>query len=67
MTYSYRDLYPLGTFTRVPKDLHEGWLLWAKIALLTIVGLVIPLLTPPEYIPVDDDVRIFVIFWTWLT
>ncbi|PBK97861.1 P-loop containing nucleoside triphosphate hydrolase protein [Armillaria gallica] len=55
MTYSYRDLYPLGTFTRVPKDLHEGWLLWAKIALLTIVGLVIPLLTPPEYIPVDDD------------
>ncbi|KAK0487292.1 P-loop containing nucleoside triphosphate hydrolase protein [Armillaria novae-zelandiae] len=55
LTCSYRDVYPLATFTRTPQDLHEGWILWAKIALLIIVGLVVPLLTPPEYIPVDDD------------
>ncbi|KAK0464667.1 P-loop containing nucleoside triphosphate hydrolase protein [Desarmillaria tabescens] len=45
LTYGYRDVYPLATFTRIPQDLHEGWLLWAKIALLIIVGLVVPLLT----------------------
>ncbi|KAJ6590816.1 P-loop containing nucleoside triphosphate hydrolase protein [Mycena sp. CBHHK59/15] len=51
--YAYRDILPLATFTWVPEDLAEGPKLWAKIALLFISGVVIPLLTPRQYIPVD--------------
>ncbi|KAJ7791217.1 hypothetical protein B0H14DRAFT_3094524 [Mycena olivaceomarginata] len=53
--YVYRDLIPLATFTGVPADLGEGRKLWAKIGLLFSTAVVIPLLTPQQYIPVDPS------------
>ncbi|TFK36798.1 hypothetical protein BDQ12DRAFT_699326 [Crucibulum laeve] len=51
--YFYRDLFPLTTFTRPVLDLSEGKLLVAKISVLFLSGLAIPLLIPRQYIPVD--------------
>ncbi|KZT29509.1 P-loop containing nucleoside triphosphate hydrolase protein [Neolentinus lepideus HHB14362 ss-1] len=51
--YTYRDLYPLATFTLSPIDLHEGWLLWSKIGLVLLSGVVIPLVIPRPYVPFD--------------
>ncbi|KAE9405089.1 P-loop containing nucleoside triphosphate hydrolase protein [Gymnopus androsaceus JB14] len=51
--YIYRDVYPLGTFVLTPQDKDEGSLLWAKISLLALAGIVIPLTVPRKYIPVD--------------
>ncbi|KAJ7729547.1 hypothetical protein DFH07DRAFT_850204 [Mycena maculata] len=51
--YFYRDAFPLATFTRVPMDLAEGRLLWAKIIILFAVAAVVPLFVPRQYIPVD--------------
>ncbi|TFK76776.1 hypothetical protein BDN72DRAFT_873327 [Pluteus cervinus] len=51
--YFYRDIFPLATYTMVPLDLHEGWVLWSKITILTLVSIVIPLIIPQQYIPVD--------------
>ncbi|KAJ6604251.1 hypothetical protein DFH09DRAFT_1300496 [Mycena vulgaris] len=51
--YAYRDLFPLITYHRVPLDLSEGWILWAKAATLIIAAAVIPLFIPRQYIPVD--------------
>ncbi|KAJ6566068.1 P-loop containing nucleoside triphosphate hydrolase protein [Mycena capillaripes] len=51
--YAYRDLFPLATFTSAPADLGEGRRLWAKIALLSITAVIIPVFTPRQYIPVD--------------
>ncbi|KAJ7367306.1 hypothetical protein DFH08DRAFT_910161 [Mycena albidolilacea] len=53
--YVYRDLVPLATFTGVPADLGEGRRLWAKIGLLFITAVIIPLFTPRQYIPVDPS------------
>ncbi|OJT09188.1 ATP-binding cassette transporter abc4, partial [Trametes pubescens] len=50
--YMYRDVWPLATVTIYPADLAEGKILWAKIALLSLGGVVIPLLTPRQYSPV---------------
>ncbi|KAF8832671.1 hypothetical protein HHX47_DHR1001791 [Lentinula edodes] len=51
--YLYRDVYPLITFTLKPKDLSEGGILWAKITLLAVTSVVIPLAIPRPYVPVD--------------
>lgn len=55
--YAYRDIYPLGTYVLTPQDKDEGSLLWAKISLLTLAGVIIPLSVPREYFPVDRKVR----------
>lgn len=56
--YTYRDLWPLATFNEHPVDyLSDGKLLWTKILVLGYVGLVVPLFTPRQYVPVDDNVR----------
>lgn len=55
--YGYRDVWPLLTFTLHPKDGSEGWILWAKVALATIVGIIVPLLEPYPYISSDKTVR----------
>lgn len=54
--YSYRDVFPLVTFTLSPMDKAEGLILWGKVALLTLSGVVIPLLIPRQYSPVDPKV-----------
>ncbi|GLB36501.1 putative atp-binding cassette [Lyophyllum shimeji] len=51
--YFYRDLFPLATYTQSPRDISEGRLLWAKIAVLSLASIAIPLLVPRQYIPVD--------------
>ncbi|KAF9030066.1 P-loop containing nucleoside triphosphate hydrolase protein [Rhodocollybia butyracea] len=53
LVYVYRDVYPLGTFVLRPQDENEGHLLWAKVSLLTLAAVVIPLTVPRKYIPVD--------------
>ncbi|KIJ68833.1 hypothetical protein HYDPIDRAFT_173463 [Hydnomerulius pinastri MD-312] len=51
--YIYRDLYPLLTFDKKPEDLHEGQLLWAKVAVLATISVLFPVVVPSQYIPVD--------------
>ncbi|KAF8513334.1 P-loop containing nucleoside triphosphate hydrolase protein [Hysterangium stoloniferum] len=51
--YIYRDVFPLATFTRRPVDENKGWLLWSRLALVALTGLVIPLFIPRSYVPVD--------------
>ncbi|KAF9017850.1 hypothetical protein BDZ89DRAFT_1094212 [Hymenopellis radicata] len=55
VVYIYRDVAPLATFTKLPQDLPEGPLLWAKVITLAITAIVIPLFVPREYIPVDPN------------
>ena len=51
--YAYRDIWPLMTFTLRPADEAEGAFLWAKVALLLFIGVVVPMCEPYPYIPVD--------------
>ncbi|KAI0306147.1 hypothetical protein B0F90DRAFT_1814940 [Multifurca ochricompacta] len=51
--YAYRDVWPLLTFTLSPADGSEGALLWVKIGLLTLTAVVIPLIIPRQYVPLD--------------
>jgi hypothetical protein len=54
--YAYRDIWPLMTFTLTPADVHEGGVIWAKMALLFVSGVVIPLIVPRQYVPLDPRV-----------
>lgn len=54
--YLYRDVWPLITFTLFPLDSAEGALLWTKLALAVLSGVVLPLIEPYPYIPVDPSV-----------
>ncbi|KAF9533202.1 hypothetical protein CPB83DRAFT_846042 [Crepidotus variabilis] len=51
--YTYRDIWPLATYTEHPADAAEGKILYIKIALLGLAGLVIPMCMPRVYFPVD--------------
>lgn len=55
--YAYRDVWPLLTYTLDPVDGSEGWLIWTKIGVLSYAAVVVPLLIPRQYIPVDPLVR----------
>ena len=57
IVFAYRNLYPLSTFTLSPIDIEEGWLLWAKVGVLTFVAAIIPIIIPTQYIPFDPKVR----------
>ncbi|THU91650.1 ATP-binding cassette transporter [Dendrothele bispora CBS 962.96] len=52
----YRDLYPLSTYTKIPQDLCEGWLLWVKVSALVLASVVVPLTTPRDHRPVDPNI-----------
>ena len=54
--YVYRDIWPLATVTLQPLDASEGPLFWIRFALLTLAGVVIPLVIPHPYIPMDPAV-----------
>src|SRR6266702_1378093 len=56
--YAYRNIWPLLTFTLLPADAWEGALLWVRIGLLAIAAVVIPLLFPRQYIPIDPKARL---------
>uniref|UniRef100_A0A0W0FUG8 Atp-binding cassette transporter n=1 Tax=Moniliophthora roreri TaxID=221103 RepID=A0A0W0FUG8_MONRR len=51
--YAYRDIYPLVTYDLSPQDKWESPLIWVKITLLLLTSVVIPLVTPGVYVPVD--------------
>jgi hypothetical protein len=52
--YTYRDVWPLATFTLSPQDVPtEGALLWLKYAAATLAGVLLPLTVPRRYMPVD--------------
>ncbi|KAJ4477282.1 hypothetical protein J3R30DRAFT_3657757 [Lentinula aciculospora] len=51
--YAYRDVYPLGTFKLEHQDGSDGGLLWVKIGLLVLAGVIVPLCVPRKYVPVD--------------
>ncbi|KZV64707.1 P-loop containing nucleoside triphosphate hydrolase protein [Peniophora sp. CONT] len=51
--YSFRNIWPLMTYTLRPLDAREGARLWIKIALLAFAGIVIPLTAPREYTPLN--------------
>lgn len=53
LVYFYRDLFPLTTYNRKPLDISDGWVLWAKLIMLTLISVVIPLVIPRQYTPVD--------------
>lgn len=46
------------TLSACPQDRAEGTLLWAKIAILFLVSMLIPLITPRQYVPFDPKVVI---------
>ncbi|KIJ38971.1 hypothetical protein M422DRAFT_258389 [Sphaerobolus stellatus SS14] len=50
--YAYRDIWPLATSTEFPIDASDE-LLWIKLALLTVVAVIVPLMIPRQYVPVD--------------
>ncbi|KDR83052.1 hypothetical protein GALMADRAFT_57306 [Galerina marginata CBS 339.88] len=49
--YAYRDIWPLATYTLEPADKVEGKILWIKIAILAVIGILIPLFSPHAYVP----------------
>jgi len=61
--YVYRDLWPLATYTQKPADDAEGGILWAKISILAVTAVFIPLFIPRRYIPVDPKVFPLPCFW----
>ncbi len=54
--FMYRDIWPLGTYTLQPMDAIEGKILWAKIGLLTVGAVIVPLVIPRQYIPYNPEV-----------
>jgi hypothetical protein len=46
------------TYTSVPQDEAEGYLLWVKVSLAVLAGVVVPLLQPYPYVPLDPKVCI---------
>ncbi|KAH8986094.1 hypothetical protein EDB92DRAFT_1949372 [Lactarius akahatsu] len=51
--YAYRNIWPLLTFALSPVDAWEGALLWVRTGILAFAAIVIPLLVPYQYIPID--------------
>ncbi|RPD70679.1 P-loop containing nucleoside triphosphate hydrolase protein [Lentinus tigrinus ALCF2SS1-7] len=51
--YLYRNVWPLARVDRIPIDAAEGPFLWAKLALLSVAGVVIPVIVPRRYTPVN--------------
>ena len=56
VVYIYRDVWPLATYTEIPLDESEGALLWTKLVVLFTTAVIIPLVIPRQYVPVDPKV-----------
>ncbi|TYJ59220.1 hypothetical protein B9479_000209 [Cryptococcus floricola] len=52
--YAYRDYWPLFTFNLEPADIHNA-ITWSRAVILTIAAVVIPLIRPRTYTPVDPE------------
>ena len=55
--YVYRDIWPLATYTENPVDGSEGALLWTNLVVLFTTAVIIPLVVPRQYVPVDPKVN----------
>jgi hypothetical protein len=55
--YFYRDIFPYATYTWPVQDALDGPILHAKLVALTLAAVIVPLVTPRVYIPVDPKVR----------
>ncbi|KAJ7092446.1 P-loop containing nucleoside triphosphate hydrolase protein [Mycena belliarum] len=51
--YLYRDVWPLAKISDDAPDFPEGNIGWIRLALLGFTGVLVPLLSPRRYIPVD--------------
>jgi hypothetical protein len=60
--YGFRDLVPLATWTELPLDRAEGSMLWAKVALLVLNAIVIPLFIPRRYVPLNPLVCVYLLY-----
>ena len=56
--YAYTDIWPLMTFTLKPDDNAEGGILWARVALAALSGVVEPLLEPYPNLHLDAKVSL---------
>ena len=54
--YAYRDLWPLATYHLKPADAEDPFV-WVKMSVLTLAAVVVPLVTPREYVPINPEVR----------
>ena len=54
--FTYRNVWPLMTYTGTPTDSVEGSMLWIEGALLMLVSVGYMLFVPRPYIPVDEEV-----------
>lgn len=52
--YTHRDLWPMLTYYLGPSDLDNA-ITWSRVAILGVVAVVIPLIRPRTYIPVDPS------------
>ncbi|KIY70664.1 P-loop containing nucleoside triphosphate hydrolase protein [Cylindrobasidium torrendii FP15055 ss-10] len=53
--YFAQDIFPLMTFTLPVQDADEGILLWVKVALVTSLGVLYPLVVPRVYTAIDAE------------
>ncbi|KZS93246.1 P-loop containing nucleoside triphosphate hydrolase protein [Sistotremastrum niveocremeum HHB9708] len=51
--YFYRDFWAFATYTGSPADQVEGVYLWPKFGVLSLVSVLVPLIMPSQYIPLD--------------
>lgn len=54
--YTYRDIWPLLTYTLTPQDEWEGRTLWVKFAFAVLSSVIFPVVEPYPYIPIDSEV-----------
>ncbi|BEJ16010.1 hypothetical protein CspHIS471_0506150 [Cutaneotrichosporon sp. HIS471] len=50
--YAYRDIWPSLTYYLSPSDVNN-WVTWTRIGILGFAGVMIPLIRPRTYVPVD--------------
>jgi hypothetical protein len=62
VVYARRDLYPLVTYVLKPVDGSQGWLLWSRLGIASLLGTFIPLVIPRTYTPVDPLVSVHLSF-----
>lgn len=50
--FAYRDIWPKLTYYLVPTDL-DNWVTWTRVGILALAAVVIPLIRPRTYVPVN--------------
>ncbi|KZO89810.1 P-loop containing nucleoside triphosphate hydrolase protein [Calocera viscosa TUFC12733] len=53
--FAYRNIYPLVYVNGIPSDDDIPWIMYSRGTLATLAGLVIPVLIPRTYVPLDPE------------